>query len=198
MRRFAITTIALLGLAAPGAALAQGAAQPPARQQVRPRHSRPLQRRPMPTDRVAQSFEPTARNSSSGPPDERGRRSGALSALPGPARRRAVLELPLLVRQTGRHVELRGARRQRRLPRPGVLRELRAGRQAVAQRQLAADSAVLQRRYDDAVYGQRTARCCSTTRHSARSRTGRPTSTPTSRWRRRSNCASGATSAGST
>ena len=30
MRRFAITTIALLGLAAPGAALAQGAAQPPA------------------------------------------------------------------------------------------------------------------------------------------------------------------------
>src|SRR6188508_1185261 len=30
MRRFAITTIALLGLAAPGAVLAQGAAQPPA------------------------------------------------------------------------------------------------------------------------------------------------------------------------
>ena len=30
MRRFAITTVALLGLAAPGAALAQGAAQPPA------------------------------------------------------------------------------------------------------------------------------------------------------------------------
>ena len=30
MRRFAITTIALLGLAAPGAAFAQGAAQPPA------------------------------------------------------------------------------------------------------------------------------------------------------------------------
>ena len=30
MRRFAITTIALLGLAAPGAALAQGAAKPPA------------------------------------------------------------------------------------------------------------------------------------------------------------------------
>ena len=30
MRRFAITTIALLGLATPGAALAQGTAKPPA------------------------------------------------------------------------------------------------------------------------------------------------------------------------
>ena len=47
------------------------------------------------------------------------------------------------------------ARRERRLPRPGVHGELRPDRQAVAQRQLAADSAVLQRRYDDAVYGHR-------------------------------------------
>ena len=63
---------------------------------------------------------------------------------------------------------------------------------------LGADSAVLQRRYDDAVYGHR--------RHAgARRRDAardperrRRSSTPTSRWRRRSNCASGATSAVST
>ena len=74
------------------------------------------------------------------PLHERGRRSGALPALPGPARRAAVPELPLRVRQAGRHVGLPRARRQRRLPRPAVPRELRSHRQAVADRQLAADS----------------------------------------------------------
>ena len=43
MRRFAITTIALLGLAAPGAALAQGTAQPPRRHRLRSRRSQPAE-----------------------------------------------------------------------------------------------------------------------------------------------------------
>ena len=188
MRRFAITTIALLGLAAPGAALAQGAAQPPAP----PSTQTPAQpaapaaaARGRCVRRVAQSLRADlARIPHRRPLHERGRRSGALPALPGPARRAAVLELPLLVRQAGRHVGLPRARRERRLPRPGVHGELRPDRQAVAQRQLAADSAVLQRRYDDAVYGHR--------RHAgARRRDAardperrRRISTPTSRWRR--------------
>ena len=156
MRRFAITTIALLGLAAPGAALAQGAAQPPAP----PSTQAPAQpAAPAAADAADVSrslFEPTvARIPHRGPLHERGRRSGALPALPGPARRAAVLELPLLVRQAGRYVGLQRARRERRLPRPGVHGEFRPDRQAVAHRQLAADSAVLQRRYDDAVYGHR-------------------------------------------
>ena len=128
------------------------------RHRLRPRRSRPRPRRPMRPSgrRVAQSLRADlARIPHRGPLHERGRRSGALPALPGPARRAAVLELPLLVRQAGRHVGLPRARRERRLPRPGVHGELRPDRQAVAQRQLAADSAVLQRRYDDAVYGHR-------------------------------------------
>ena len=200
MRRFAITTIALLGLAAPGAALAQGAAQPPAPPSTQaPAQPAAPAARPRCGRSVAQSLRADlARIPHRGPLHERGRRSGALPALPGPARRAAVLELPLRVRQAGRHVGLPRARRERRLPRPGVHGELRPDRQAVAQRQLAADSAVLQRRYEDAVYGHR--------RHAgARRRDAardperrRPSSTPTSRWRRRSNCASGATSAVST
>ena len=83
------------------------------------------------------------------------RRSGALPALPGPPRRAALLQLPLRVRPAGRHLGLPRAREQRRLSRSGVLRRLRPHRQAVAHRQLPADPAVLQRRHDDAVYGQR-------------------------------------------
>ena len=49
MRRFAITTVALLGLAAPGAALAQGAAKPPASP---------------PTQTVAQPASPVAADAS--------------------------------------------------------------------------------------------------------------------------------------
>ena len=160
MRRFAITTIALLGLAAPGAALAQGAAQPPAPTPAQPPAQQPAGARgrrppqPRPKCRAVSSSRP-ARIPHRRPRHERRRRPGALPALPGPARRAAVLELPLLVRQAGRHVGLPRARRERRLPRPGVLRELRPDRQAVAHRQLAADPAVLQRRYDDAVYGHR-------------------------------------------
>jgi len=54
MRRFAITTIALLGLAAPGAALAQGAAQPPAQTPAQAAA-------PAAADASRSLFEPTAR-----------------------------------------------------------------------------------------------------------------------------------------
>ena len=61
MRRFAITTIALLGLAAPGAALAQGAAQPPAppASQAPPQPAAPAAADA--TDLSRSLFEPTAR-----------------------------------------------------------------------------------------------------------------------------------------
>ena len=202
MRRFALTTIALLGLAAPGAALAQGTAQPPAQ----PPAQAPAQPAapaaadaPEASEALAQSLRADlARIPHRGPLHERGRRSGALPALPGPARRAAVLELPLLVRQAGRHVGLPRARRERRLPRPGVHGELRPDRQAVAQRQLAADSAVLQRRYDDAVYGHR--RHAGARRRDAARDPERPGQSQRLRPARAgsSNCASGATSAVST
>ena len=71
MRRFAITTIALLGLAAPGTALAQGAAQPPAPLKTQtpatqtPAAQTPAQpAAPAPADAADASrslFEPTSR-----------------------------------------------------------------------------------------------------------------------------------------
>ena len=66
------------------------------------------------------------------------------------------------------------AREQRRLARSGVLRRLQPHRQAVGHRELAADPAVLQRRHDDALHGQR--RHARPRRRDAaqRSRTGRP------------------------
>jgi MtrB/PioB family decaheme-associated outer membrane protein len=70
MRRFAITTIALLGLAAPGAALAQGAAQPPAQPSTQKpaepaaqKPAEPAAAAPAAADEEASRslFEPTAR-----------------------------------------------------------------------------------------------------------------------------------------
>ena len=62
---------------------------------------------------------------------------------------------------------------------------------------LGADPAVLQRRYDDAVHGQRR-HAGARRRDAARDPERAGTSTPTSRSRRSSTCASGATSAAST
>jgi len=61
MRRFAITTVALLGLAAPGAALAQGAAQPPAppSSQAPPQPAAPAAAAA--SDLSRSLFEPTSR-----------------------------------------------------------------------------------------------------------------------------------------
>ena len=115
------------------------------------------------------------------------------------ARRAALLRLPLRVRASR---TARGTSTRARTTSAGATRSIIGNyeprRQAVAHRQLPADPAVLQRRHDDAVYGQRRHAACSTTRRSARSRTARRTSTPTSRSRRSSTCASGATSAAST
>jgi MtrB/PioB family decaheme-associated outer membrane protein len=67
MRRFAITTIALLGLAAPGAVLAQGAAQPPAPSSTQPPAKPAAPAAPAAPDAADASdasrslFEPTAR-----------------------------------------------------------------------------------------------------------------------------------------
>jgi MtrB/PioB family decaheme-associated outer membrane protein len=61
MRRFAITTIALLGLTAPGAAFAQEAAQPPAPSPTQA-PEQPAAAAPTDTSEVSRSlFEPTAR-----------------------------------------------------------------------------------------------------------------------------------------
>jgi len=61
MRRFAITTIALLGLAAPGAALAQGAAQPPATPSSQTSSPPAAPAAADAADRSRSLFEPTAR-----------------------------------------------------------------------------------------------------------------------------------------
>ena len=116
------------------------------------------------------------------PLDQHRRRPGALPALPGHPRRAALLRLPLRVRAARRRLARFSARaEQRRLARPGVLRRLQPRRQAVDHRELAADPAVLQRRHDDALHGQRrhaAARRCGAAR---RSRTAQATSAPTSR-----------------
>ena len=85
----------------------------------------------------------------------------------------ALLRLPLLVRAARRQLHLQGAREQRRLARSGVLRQLQPRREAVGHRRLPADSAVLQRGHDDALYGQRRhagARRCGAARRPERSR----------------------------
>ena len=83
------------------------------------------------------------------------RRPGALSALPGRPRRTALLRLPLLVHADRRQLHLQRAREQhRRRDQEYCASYNRAGKLSVAEK-LQADPAVLQRRHDDALYGQR-------------------------------------------
>ena len=156
MRRFAITTIALLGLAAPGAAAAQGAAQPPKQPsaQTPPQPAAPAAADASDVSRSL--FEPASRQFLIG---------GRITSVDGdPARYQRYQDqrdgllfsnFRYSVAKPDGTVGLPRARRERRLPRPGVHGEFQPDRHAVAHRQLAADSAVLQRRYDDAVYGHR-------------------------------------------
>ena len=200
MRRFAITTVALLGLAAPGAALAQGAAQPPAppSSQAPPQPAAPAAADA--TDLSRSLFEPAARQFLIG---------GRVTSIDGdPARfQRYQDQRDGLLFSNFRYSFAKpdgtwdfdaradnvGYRDQE------FMGQLRPDRQAVAHRQLAADSAVLQRRYDDAVYGHRR-HAAARRRDAARDPERRQANAQrrTSRWRRRSNCASGATSAVST
>ena len=188
MRRSAITTIVLLGLAAPGAALAQGAGQPPAPPAPQaPAHAGRARRPPRrPTEPSRSLFEPTdARVPHRRPRHEHRRRPGALPALPGSSAtgcssRTSATRSPSRTATWDFHARADnvGYRDQEYLANYD-----RTGKLSLTG-ELPADSAVLQRRHEDAVHGQR--------RHAgARRRDAardperrRPSSTPTSRSRR--------------
>ena len=178
-------------LATPSAHAAAPAPQAPHRQ---PRQRCSGADRPPMTSRSL--FEPTLDAVPvGGRVQQHRRRSGALPALPGHARRRAVHRLPLLRARTRRALAVSSRRGQRRLARSAILRQLRADRPLHDHRALGPDPAVLQRRHEDAVHRRRRSPLLLDDATQQRSRTGRRTSSPTSRSRRSSICASGATSA---